>query len=216
MSVTGASGIGIPVILLHDAEGGFVTVELKNGFSYRGILDESQDNFNCTIKDCTKIDPQGGEIKLDMAFVRGSQIKFIIVPEMLKLAPYFRRISAWRKYKGNPIVGAGDIARNRSNMGTGGRNQKSYLGKGDSGNIGGAIPPPRLGLQPRLYSHITPGFAAPLRGTGVVPHSSGPLFSAAAGMAFGPPPHNFPSGVSEAPGIPPRNLPMPNSNSSTK
>ena len=47
MSITGKKGVGIPIILLHDAEGGLVTVELKNGFVYRGILDESQDNMNC-------------------------------------------------------------------------------------------------------------------------------------------------------------------------
>lgn len=50
MSVSGKRGVGIPVILLHDAEGGIVTIELKNGFVYRGILDEAQDNMNCTMK----------------------------------------------------------------------------------------------------------------------------------------------------------------------
>jgi small nuclear ribonucleoprotein D3 len=50
MSVAGKRGVGIPVILLHDAEGGIVTIELKNGYTYRGILDEAQDNMNCTMK----------------------------------------------------------------------------------------------------------------------------------------------------------------------
>ena len=50
MSVTGKRGVGIPLILLHDAEGGIVTVELKNGCIYRGLLDEAQDNMNCTLK----------------------------------------------------------------------------------------------------------------------------------------------------------------------
>lgn len=50
MSVTGKRGVGIPIVLLHDAEGGIVTVELKNGNVYRGILDDAQDNMNCTIK----------------------------------------------------------------------------------------------------------------------------------------------------------------------
>ena len=105
MSVTGAGGIGIPVILLHDAEGGHVTIELKNRFVYRGILDEAQDNFNCTLKNCVRIDPLGEETQLEMTLIRGGQIRFIVVPEMLKHAPYFDRIKAWRKYKGNPIVG---------------------------------------------------------------------------------------------------------------
>lgn len=50
MSVTGKKGIGIPVILLHDAEGALITIELKNGSIYRGMLDEAQDNMNCTLK----------------------------------------------------------------------------------------------------------------------------------------------------------------------
>jgi hypothetical protein len=54
VSVTGKRGVGIPVILLHDAEGGMVTVELKNGCVYRGLLDEAQDNMNLTLK-VTKI-----------------------------------------------------------------------------------------------------------------------------------------------------------------
>ena len=46
----GKRGVGIPVILLHDAEGGIITIEMKNGDSYRGFLDEAQDNMNCTLK----------------------------------------------------------------------------------------------------------------------------------------------------------------------
>jgi hypothetical protein len=50
MSVTGKCGVGIPIILLHDAEGAIVTVELKNGEMYRGYLDEAEDNMNCVLK----------------------------------------------------------------------------------------------------------------------------------------------------------------------
>jgi small nuclear ribonucleoprotein D3 len=50
VSVTGKKGVGIPVILLHDAEGGVITIELKNGAVYTGTLDEAQDNMNCTMK----------------------------------------------------------------------------------------------------------------------------------------------------------------------
>ena len=50
MSVSGKRGVGIPVILLHDAEGGIITVEMKNGSVYRGLLEEAQDNMNCTMR----------------------------------------------------------------------------------------------------------------------------------------------------------------------
>ncbi len=50
MSVSGKRGVGIPVIVLHDAEGGIITVELKNGDTYRGFLEEAADNMNFTMK----------------------------------------------------------------------------------------------------------------------------------------------------------------------
>ena len=50
MSVSGKRGVGIPVIVLHDAEGGIITVELKNGDTYRGMLEEAADNMNFTMK----------------------------------------------------------------------------------------------------------------------------------------------------------------------
>ena len=55
MSVSGKRGVGIPVILLHDAEGGIITVELKNGDVYRGFLEECQDNMNCTMRVCKHV-----------------------------------------------------------------------------------------------------------------------------------------------------------------
>ena len=47
MSVTGKRGVGIPLILMHDAEGTIVTIETQNGDSYRGFLDEAEDDMNC-------------------------------------------------------------------------------------------------------------------------------------------------------------------------
>jgi tRNA A-37 threonylcarbamoyl transferase component Bud32 len=50
VSVSGKRGVGIPVVVLHDAEGGIITVELKNGDAYRGMLEEAADNMNFTMK----------------------------------------------------------------------------------------------------------------------------------------------------------------------
>ena len=50
MSVTGKRGVGVPVILMHDGEGTIVTVECKNGDTYRGFLDETEDNMNCILR----------------------------------------------------------------------------------------------------------------------------------------------------------------------
>ena len=36
--------------LLHDAEGGIITIEMKDGSTYRGMLEDAQDNMNLTMK----------------------------------------------------------------------------------------------------------------------------------------------------------------------
>ena len=59
MSVTGKRGVGVPLILMHDGEGTIVTVECKNGDTYRGFLDETEDNMNCILKDATRTDARG-------------------------------------------------------------------------------------------------------------------------------------------------------------
>jgi len=109
MSVTGKSGIGIPILVLHDALGGEITIELKDGCTYTGMLDDVQDNMNCTLKPpLSRTNEEGETSELDMAFVRGSQIRFIVLPQILKEAPYFQRIHIWRKYKGSFLYGGGD------------------------------------------------------------------------------------------------------------
>jgi small nuclear ribonucleoprotein D3 len=105
VSVTGKRGAGIPIILLHDSMGGIVTVELKNGSVYRGTLDDAQDNMNCLLKDCVRVNPDGQQAIVEVAYIRGSQISFIVVPSMLSKAPFFNRIKKWREFKGNAVLG---------------------------------------------------------------------------------------------------------------
>lgn len=105
MSVTGKRGVGIPIVLLHDGEGSIVTVELKNGETYRGYLDESEDNMNCVLKDATRTSIDGKKSNVEYVFIRGAKIVFIVFPDMLKKAPMFKRIKVWKKYKGHPPAG---------------------------------------------------------------------------------------------------------------
>ena len=73
--MSSAKGVGIPVKLLHEAEGHVLTVsrhcsscssqatsashccvlqvELKSGETYRGELHEAEDNWNCQLKNIT-------------------------------------------------------------------------------------------------------------------------------------------------------------------
>lgn len=50
MAAATASEVGVPVKLLHEAEGHPVTIELKNGELYRGHLDTVENTMNCQLK----------------------------------------------------------------------------------------------------------------------------------------------------------------------
>ncbi|PNY28895.1 Small nuclear ribonucleoprotein Sm D3 [Tolypocladium capitatum] len=100
------STIGVPIKLLHEAQGHIVTVEMTNGNAYRGkLLDGklplpatylpllcpvSEDNMNVQLKDITVTARDGRVSHLDQVYIRGSHIRFFIIPDMLRNAPMFR------------------------------------------------------------------------------------------------------------------------------
>ena len=43
------AALGVPIKLLHEAESHIVTVEMKNGEAYRGLLEEAEDTMNCKL-----------------------------------------------------------------------------------------------------------------------------------------------------------------------
>jgi len=88
----GSRTIGIPIKVLHDAEGHTVTVELKNGEVYRGKLDEAEDNMNVHLSNCTKTMKDGRVQMLSNVFLRGSHVSFMVLPDILKNAPFFKKI----------------------------------------------------------------------------------------------------------------------------
>ena len=89
--------VGVPIILLHEAEGHTVTIELKNGEIYRGQLDESEETMNCLVTDVVVTAKDGRVTKLENAYIRGSQIKFVILPNVLKLSPSFDRVKQLKR-----------------------------------------------------------------------------------------------------------------------
>eukprot|EP00055_Hartaetosiga_balthica_P016335 m.102946 g.102946 ORF g.102946 m.102946 type:complete len:120 (+) comp9087_c0_seq1:150-509(+) len=88
------SGIGVPVKLLHEAEGHIVTIELTNGELYRGTLVEAEDNMNSQMKDVMFTARDGQVMHLDTVYIRGSNIRFFVMPDMLKNAPIFKKIAS--------------------------------------------------------------------------------------------------------------------------
>ncbi|VUC23794.1 unnamed protein product [Clonostachys rosea] len=110
------STIGIPIKLLNEAEGHIVTLEITSGQTYRGKLLEgkskplgvpilenfwssrlltgvpriAEDNMNVQLKDITVTARDGRVSHLDQVYIRGSHVRFFIVPDMLRNAPMFR------------------------------------------------------------------------------------------------------------------------------
>jgi small nuclear ribonucleoprotein D3 len=82
----------VPVKLLHEGEGHPVTVELKNGELYRGQLVAAEDNMNCQLSGVTCFAKDGQASKLEHVYLRGSQIRFVVLPDILKNAPMFKKV----------------------------------------------------------------------------------------------------------------------------
>ena len=80
----------IPIHLLVEAQEHVVSVELSSGEVYRGRLVQSDDNMNLHLSDVLATAKDGVKSQLPAAFVRGSHVKMIILPEMLQFAPALR------------------------------------------------------------------------------------------------------------------------------
>lgn len=91
MSVVGNNRVGIPIVSLHDAEGAVVEVETKNGELLRGLLFEAEDQMNLYLKNVIIRDNKGVKRKSNQVYIRGCEIVYIVLPDMLKHAPMFNR-----------------------------------------------------------------------------------------------------------------------------
>lgn len=85
--------IGVPIKILHEAEGHVVTLETMTGEVYRGKLVEAEDNMNCQMSNITVTARDGRVSQLEQVFIRGSKIRFLILPDMLKNAPMFKKMT---------------------------------------------------------------------------------------------------------------------------
>ena len=90
---------GVPIQLLFEAENHVVTVELKNGETYRGILTDAEDTMNCQLKEVTMTAKEGRVQRLEHVFLRGGTIKFIVLPDILKNAPIFKKVNQMKAAK---------------------------------------------------------------------------------------------------------------------
>lgn len=81
--------VSIPVKLLMESQGHVVSVELTSGVAYRGKLFSAEGNMNMQLEDVVITQKDGNATKCERVFVRGSQIAFVSLPEVLKDSPVF-------------------------------------------------------------------------------------------------------------------------------
>lgn len=96
--------IGIPIKVLHEAEGHVITVETNSGEVFRGKLLEAEDNMNVMMSQITATSRDGRVSQLENIFIRGSKIRFLILPDMLKNAPMFKKMGVKAGAKSNVAV----------------------------------------------------------------------------------------------------------------
>lgn len=116
--------IGVPIKVLHEAEGHIVTCETITGEVYRGKLIEAEDNMNCQMTQITVTYRDGRVAQLENVYIRGSKIRFLILPDMLKNAPMFKK---------------------QTKAGTAGRGKSAILRAQARGRGRGVTPPVRGG-----------------------------------------------------------------------
>ena len=98
--------IGVPIKLLHESEGHKLTVELIDGVMYRGMVVDTEDNMNCQLTNVTVIQKNGSQSHLEFVYIRGSKIRYIILPDMLKNAPMIKKFDP-QQAKSLPNVSIG-------------------------------------------------------------------------------------------------------------
>jgi len=95
---------------------------LKNGVVYRGHLMNVEDNMNSLLEGVTVTMKDGKINNLEQVYLRGSQIVFFIMPDMLKHAPMFKPPSKNR--------GKGGLIPGKGGKGFGGKGKGKGKGKG--------------------------------------------------------------------------------------
>ncbi|CDF40108.1 unnamed protein product [Chondrus crispus] len=99
--------VGIPIKLLHEASPHVVTVELHVGDVYRGTLSSVEDNMNVQLRRVTLTARDGKVSNLENVFIRGSKIRYFILPDILASAPMFKRARGLGRGRGMPGAARG-------------------------------------------------------------------------------------------------------------
>jgi small nuclear ribonucleoprotein D3 len=73
--------------LLKDSKPFLISIETKGKKIFRGNLTFIEENMNCILENAILIDQNGKLSKFKSVFLRGSNIKIFIIPDVLKNIP---------------------------------------------------------------------------------------------------------------------------------
>lgn len=69
-----------------------MTLETVSGDLYRGQMVEGSDAMNVALQNVTHTFPDGRAERQEHVYIRGSNIRFFVLPDMLKNAPMFKKL----------------------------------------------------------------------------------------------------------------------------
>ena len=81
----------LPLKVLQEGKPFVVTIETRNGQSYRGKLIEIEENMNCRLQNASLINSEGIIKKFNTIFLRGSNLRLIILPDIIKESPLLEK-----------------------------------------------------------------------------------------------------------------------------
>ena len=70
---------------------------MKNGEIYRGLLLSAEETMNMSLSEVLRTSRNGQITKLPSVYLRGSSIRFIALPDLLKNAPVFQKVTMMKR-----------------------------------------------------------------------------------------------------------------------
>ncbi len=68
-------------------------IQMKNGEIYRGLLLNAEDTMNMTLSEVIRTGRNGQVTKCPTVYLRGSGVRFIALPDLLRNAPAFKKVA---------------------------------------------------------------------------------------------------------------------------
>lgn len=91
-----------------------VRPKMKNGEIYRGLLLNAEDTMNMTLSEAVRTARNGQVSKIPTVYLRGSGVRFVALPDLLRNAPAFKKVASMKaRMEAERAGGGGGTKRKR-------------------------------------------------------------------------------------------------------